>query len=553
MYNIFDKLKNYSDSDYYAFHMPGHKRNLDLMDGTSPYRIDITEIDGFDDLHHAEGILKEAQERAARVYRADETHFLVNGSTVGILSAILGTTEKGDSILVARNCHKSVYHAIYLNELDPVYLYPKFDTELGLSTEIDAEDVRKALEEHPEIRAVMIVSPTYDGVVSDIEKIAEIVHEAGCPLIVDEAHGAHFGFDPYFPKSANVYGADLVINSLHKTLPALTQTALLHVNGERVNHRKVKRYLDMLQTSSPSYILMASIDACIHLLEETQRQKQTQIQSQIQTGMKRSESDTDEEQIRQKGDMRNIFREYASHIDILRKELKALKHLKIIETENTDRYDRSKFVISVKHAPMSSHELYETLLQKYHLQMEMLAGTYVLAMTTVGDTQEGLNRLRDALLEIDKEIETKIDTELLAKIEPEDGNLNQAKSAQQIRPATIDTDLPLSGRQPSLEKVWTIAEAVNRRDKMLNQSHQKDSEDILYFVNPGKMEKHSFADSAGCISLEYAYLYPPGSPLIVPGERITQEAVEILHWYKEHDFSIEGLQSEDGIEVWIDG
>lgn len=163
MYNIFDKLKNYSDSDYYAFHMPGHKRNLDLMDGTSPYRIDITEIDGFDDLHHAEGILKEAQERAAEVYHADETHFLVNGSTVGILSAILGTTEKGDSILVARNCHKSVYHAIYLNELDPVYLYPKFDTEQGLSTEIDAEDVQKALEEHPKIRAVMIVSPTYDA------------------------------------------------------------------------------------------------------------------------------------------------------------------------------------------------------------------------------------------------------------------------------------------------------------------------------------------------------------------------------------------------------
>ena len=187
MNNIFDKLKNYSDSDYYAFHMPGHKRNLDLMDGTSPYRIDITEIDGFDDLHHAEGILRDAQERAARVYHADETHFLVNGSTVGILSAILGTTEKGDSILVARNCHKSVYHAIYLNELDPVYLYPKFDTEQGLSTEIDAADVQKALEEHPKICAVMIVSPTYDGVVSDIEKIAEIVHAKGCPLIVDEA------------------------------------------------------------------------------------------------------------------------------------------------------------------------------------------------------------------------------------------------------------------------------------------------------------------------------------------------------------------------------
>ena len=494
MYNIFDKLKNYSDSDYYAFHMPGHKRNLDLMDGTSPYRIDITEIDGFDDLHHAEGILKEAQERAAEVYHADETHFLVNGSTVGILSAILGTTEKGDSILVARNCHKSVYHAIYLNELDPVYLYPKFDTELGLSTEIDAADVQKALEEHPGIRAVMIVSPTYDGVVSDIEKIAEIVHEAGCLLIVDEAHGAHFGFDPYFPKSANMYGADLVINSLHKTLPALTQTALLHVNGERVNRRKVKRYLDMLQTSSPSYILMASIDACIHLLEQTQMQKCS------------------------------IFKEYAAHIDNLREELKKLKYLKIIRTENTDRYDRSKFVISVKHAPISSHELYERLLHDYHLQMEMLAGTYVLAMTTVGDTQEGLDRLRDALLAIDAELDAKL----------------KSGSGQEQKPMQMtDTDLPLSGRQPSLEKVWTIAEAVKCRDVVPSRK--------------GKIETCSFADSVGYISLEYAYLYPPGSPLIVPGERITQEAVEILCWYQEHDFSIEGLQSEDSIEVWIDG
>ena len=244
----------------------------------------------------------------------------------------------------------------------------------------------------------------------------------------------------------------------------------------------------MLQTSSPSYILMASIDACIGMLEET-----LETHSDARSDYK----------------YKNIFSEYANRIEALRKDLKRLKYLKIIQTDNTDRYDRSKFVISVKHAPMSSHELYKILLHRYHLQMEMLAGTYVLAMTTVGDTQEGLDRLRDALLEIDKEIDTK-----------------------QGRPAAIETDLPLSGRQPALEKVWTIAEAVNRRDKI---------------------QKRSFEDSIGCISVEYAYLYPPGSPLIVPGERITKEAVEILHWYQEHDFSIEGLQSEDGIEVWIDG
>lgn len=524
MNKIYNKLKDYSNSDYYAFHMPGHKRNMDLMEGTSPYRIDITEIDGFDDLHHAEGILKGAQERAARVYHADETHFLVNGSTVGILSAILGTTKKGDSILVARNCHKSVYHAIYLNELDPVYLYPQFDTEQGLSTEIDVDDVRKALEEHPGIRAVMTVSPTYDGVVSDIEAIAEVVHAAGSVLIVDEAHGAHFGFHPYFPKSANLYGADLVINSLHKTLPALTQTALLHMNGTRVNRSRVKRCLDMLQSSSPSYILMSSIDACIDLLEKTQEGSQN-----------RSENQNDRQS--------DIFEEYVANIDALRKELEQLQYLKIVQTDNMDRYDRSKFVISVKHAPISSHELYSILLNRYHLQMEMLAGTYVLAMTTVGDTEEGLDRLKNALLEIDAEIISA------------NGQVDHQESAAEHKsvpnPTDIDTDLPLAGRQPSLEKVWTIAEAVNHKDE--TQSCEKDQKEILHLGNPGKVEKRSFEESIGYISLEYAYLYPPGSPLIVPGERISKEAVEILRWYGEHDFSVEGLQSEDGIEVWING
>ncbi len=161
MSTLYDKLKSYSSSDHYGFHMPGHKRcGIWRLAGevSLPYDIDITEIEGFDDLHHAHGILKSAQKRAAEVYHADETHFLVNGSTAGILSAICGVTEKGDTILVARNCHKSVYHAIYLNELNPVYLYPGFDSRVGLNTQIRPQDVIEALERHPKISAVVIVS-----------------------------------------------------------------------------------------------------------------------------------------------------------------------------------------------------------------------------------------------------------------------------------------------------------------------------------------------------------------------------------------------------------
>ena len=473
MYNIFDKLKNYSDSDYYAFHMPGHKRNLDLMDGTSPYLIDITEIDGFDDLHHAEGLLKEAQERAAKVYHASETHFLINGSTAGIISAILGTTEKGDSILVARNCHKSVYHAIYLNELDPVYLYPKFDTEQGLSTEIDVADVQKALEEHPKIRAVMIVSPTYDGVVSDIEKIAEIVHEAGCLLIVDEAHGAHFGFDPYFPESANMYGADLVINSLHKTLPALTQTALLHVNGNMVNRRKEKQYLDMLQTSSPSYILMASIDACIGMLEET-----LETHSDARSDYK----------------YKNIFSEYANRIEALRKDLKRLKYLKIIQTDNTDRYDRSKFVISVKHAPMSSHELYEILLHRYHLQMEMAAGNYVTAIMTCCDTADGWQRLGDALKEID--------------------------------------DFCVAADEPVQENRKLFAYPVLKQQISLTDALDAPKAQV------------PLTEAVGQTAGAFINLYPPGIPIVAPGEQITQEAVDVITRYRQMNLPVQGVDHD---------
>mgnify|MGYP005761843149 FL=1 len=202
MERLYVKLKEYSASDYYPFHMPGHKRNPLITGADLPYEIDITEIDGFDDLHHASSILKGAEERAARAYRAEETHYLINGSTAGILSAVLGCSERGRKILIARNCHKSVYNAVYLNELHPVYVYPEFDERTGLNGEIRPEKVARILKSEQDICAVVITSPTYDGVVSDVRMISDIAHEKGIPLIVDEAHGAHFGFHPYFPENS---------------------------------------------------------------------------------------------------------------------------------------------------------------------------------------------------------------------------------------------------------------------------------------------------------------------------------------------------------------
>lgn len=464
---LYEKLKIYQQSDYYGFHMPGHKRNKEKFPIGLPYEIDITEIEGFDDLHHAESILKEAQERAARLYKADESHFLVNGSTVGILSAILGVTERGDKILVARNCHKSVYHAIYMNELEPLYVYPKYEKDLQINGEISCKEIEEILEKEKEIKAVVIVSPTYDGVVSDVENIARITHKYHIPLIVDEAHGAHFGFHKAFPKNANEKDADIVIHSVHKTLPAMTQTALLHLNGDIVNRESVRSYLHILQSSSPSYILMASIDYCMEMLEKRRN---------------------------------TLFDEYAERLLSLRRELESLKHLRVIRTEH---FDISKLIISVKDTNITSGELSEILLEKYHLQIEMTAGTYVLAMTTVGDTVEGFLRLKKALFEIDKEL----------KIHRTEGK---------------GLELP---RLPLMYKsVKIIKEA------------QKDG---LSYVK--------WEEAEGKIAGEYAYVYPPGIPFLVPGEQITREAVECLKRYEELQFTIEGIAVEKHIGVWKNG
>lgn len=469
---LYEKLEAYEKSNYYGFHMPGHKRNSDVTQANLPYGIDITEIEGFDNLHHAEEIIREAEVRAASLYHAEETHYLINGSTAGILSAVMGCTKKGGKILMARNCHKSVYHAVFLNELRPVYIYPEFDETMELNMAVSPEKIERLLEEHKEVQAVVLTSPTYDGVLSDIERISEIVHQKKIPLIVDEAHGAHFGFHPYFPENANTKGADVVIHSLHKTLPALTQTALIHLNGTRIDRRKIRNYLHIFQTSSPSYVLMASMDECLRMVAE-------------------------------QGDV--LFETYVKNLESKRRELKKLKHIRLLETEE---FDRSKLVLSVKDTILKKENrvftgkmLYERLLLEYHLQMEMAAGSYVIAMTSIGDTKEGMDRLLSALFEIDEELE---------------------KNSEEEKRYYL----------PRQEQVLTSFEVEGMR-RMEN------------------VKSLSWKESAGFISMEYAYLYPPGIPLIVPGERITKETAAMLVDYQNKGFSVEGISVENYIEVLI--
>ena len=496
---LLERLTEYVGSDAYPFHMPGHKRR-EIPDGIpggfpDPYGIDITEIDGFDNLHHAEGILKDAMDEAAAIYGADRSWYLVNGSTCGILSAVFAATENGGKILTARNCHKAVYHAICLNRLEAEYLYPEEITEFRINGGIRAEDVRKALEKDAmrcagnsgdvrgkitKIQAVLITSPTYEGVVSDIRAIADAAHEYGIPLIVDEAHGAHLEYADQchsFPKSALEYGADIVIQSLHKTLPCFTQTAILHVKGKLVDQDRISRYLSMFQTSSPSYLFMAGMERCIRYMD---------------------------------GDGRNEMIRYEKRLERFMERMEGLQVLEVLDREICGKYrtvagwDPSKIVVSTMRAEdFHGEELAETLRRKYHLEMEMTAPEYVIAMTSLMDTEEGFERLGTALLEID-------------------GALRRRMESGRKEKAASETPEGLESKLSHPVRRMLICEAMD-----------------------ADTERTAFQDTVGKVSAEFVYLYPPGIPIIAPGEVFTDAIVEKIMAYKAAGLLVQGPADPD--------
>lgn len=264
---LFEKVRSHIAQNKTSFHIPGHKSGS-VADPETQYffremiRFDITEITGLDDLHQPQGAILEAQRLAAQCFGAEETFFLVNGSTIGILAMILCTCRRGDVIIVQRNVHKSVIHGLMLAGAQAVFLQLQWDEKLGLYTGVRTEDVNRALQQYPEAKAVFITNPNYYGFGISVADIAETAHAHGKPLLVDEAHGAHFGFHPMVPKSALSCGADLVVQSTHKMLTALTMGAMLHAQGQRIDRYRLRQLLGMLQSSSPSYPVMVSLDLC---------------------------------------------------------------------------------------------------------------------------------------------------------------------------------------------------------------------------------------------------------------------------------------------------
>jgi len=461
---LLEALEGLTDS--LPMHMPGHKRNP--FWGTSSscflnrklYELDFTEIPGLDDLHAPQGAIAEAQTLAAECFHARYTFFLVNGASVGVAAAIMSCCGEGDKILVPRNAHRCVYEALVLSGATPVWYQPKFDDELLLPVEPGGEQVMELASRHRP-KALVLVNPTYHGAACGGFLIRQ-ARRKKVITIVDEAHGAHFSFDERLPESALQAGADFVIHSTHKTLGSMTQSGLLHLNSDRPRADRTAAVLSLLQTTSPSYVLMASLDV---MRAELAAQGDAIVGRCVDLALD------------------------------LRRRISEIPGFSCGELGCAAGCDPTKILL--RSSLMSGFELGEILRGEYGIFAEMEDKDFLLLMVTVGDTPERMNRLVSALDEIS----------CRGSEEFSSGKMN------------VFQELP--------EVVLTPRQAFSR-----------------------PKSKSALGKSIGKISGSLVVQYPPGVPLLCPGERISASVVEYIYFIKKKSYHIQGIADCDGdIEI----
>ncbi len=465
---LLEKLKNYKKKNVVSLHMPGHKGKKICKD--LPYDLDITEIDGFDNLQNPKGILKDCLERASKVFSSYKTFYSINGGTCGCLSALATYCDLGDKIIVATNCHKSIYNFIEMFDLKAVYVTPKYD-EFGLAKSFCASDFESVVKSNLDAKAVVLTSPTYEGVISDIKDISQFLHEKNLPLIVDEAHGSHLFL---VGKSAINCGADIVLNSCHKTLPALTQTALIHVGKNALNKenvaKKLQDKLNKFQSSSPSYILMASIDKCVDYVASKGKKARAEL---------------------------------ANNLDYFKEKSKKLKYIKILNYNVDGKYfdfDMTKIVLF---SPFVTGVQLMSMLREKGFELEMSYNRYCLAMTTIMDNKRTFEKFMQALILLEKEIEKLANLEIENKL-----------NCKELGNATFEKGDDLKN--------------IEKNKKVANFSYKRD---FLMTIHEAQKEIGDWCDifeSVGKISKEYIYAYPPGSPILIPGEKISRDFILLL-------------------------
>jgi len=471
--SLLDRLMEIEKKDLLPMHMPGHKRSANVGPKLSQVlqsrigELDFTEIPGLDDLHSPSGIIDKAQRLAARCFGAKESFFLVNGCTVGIQSAVMALCGEGEETAVSRNLHRSIFEGLVLSGAKPLYYHVSYDKELGIPLGPRLEDVRELIKNNSP-KAVLMVHPTYYGTAADMGIIKE-AHRSGAAVIVDEAHGAHFKFDPRLPPSSLEAGGDIVVHGTHKTLGSLTQTGLLHLGSERVRAEDIKRCLSLLQTTSPSYILMASLDAmCFDLAD---------------------------------GD---LVKRAVDAALLLREEVKKMPGFYCCEPKVL--FDPTKIILG--HRDMSGKFLGRFLRTKYGIYPELEEEGFVLLMITVGDSPETVVKVVEAL----KDISTRFSGEIKEK------NLYKIKRGDAFY---FFDELP--------QMILTPREAFFYR----------------------RRRKIPLSQSSGEVCGEMIVPYPPGIPVLLPGERISESIVEYLSVSINKGCHIQGLDRSKDPEIEI--
>ena len=484
-----DFLLNHAAAQPVSFHMPGHKGSQlyrrygygDFLD--SFMDCDITEIPGADNLFQTEGILARTQERYAKLYEVSRSYMLINGTSAGIIAAILASVKEGGTLLMARNCHKAVFNALTLGNIRPAYMYPEMMEEYGILGQVTPEEVARSLKENPAADAVILPSPNYYGICSDIRSIAEVIHKQGKILIVDQAHGAHLKWlsqrehSGAGPECAEDAGADIVINSIHKTLASFTQSAVLNLNSDQVDRYILEDKLQAVQSTSPSYILMASLDISADLLEHSGRE---------------------------------LMRQWNENLDYFYEEVRTIPGLQVIS--GLGELDRSKINLDTSQLGITAAQLEERLMER-RIFSELTTGSILMLMTGIGNRRQDFERLLTALKEICSEIS-----------KAQDGSFQNCKGGESSIEAAgqNSTGKATGGRMPCKKELHPI---------------------------PKKKERVPLEAAAGRICASSIIPYPPGIPLICPGEVLEQEEIDYITELRKAGEKVIGVNDENEVTV----
>jgi len=452
-----------------SFHTPGHKNGqgidpkLAKFTGRNVYKLDVTVFPEVDSLHDPVGPIKKAQALMAKAYGVKYSQFLVNGSSVGNMTMLMSACLPGDSVILSRNAHKSTLAGVIMSGIWPIWIQPKIDQHLDIIFDSDAAQIEAALNQFPEAKAVFVTSPTYYGVATDLKKIADLCHAHGKLLLVDEAHGAHLKFHKDLPSSAVESGADMCVQSTHKILSAMSQGSVLHVNSDRVDIMRVRKILSLLQTTSPNYFTMATLDAA---------RRQVVLHGE------------------------KVFGRLIRIAEDARERVNRLRHIHCITRDEIRAkgydLDVTKLSFNVTRTGLSGHDVEHKLAFKYGIQVDCADLFNLIAITGYGTTKADVEKLVLALEEIDR----------------------QERGTQQNWVLQI----------PSL----TTEMVMIPRDVFLQHA----------------AKRVPLSKAAGHISAQTLTPYPPGIPVLIPGERITKEIQDYLMDMAQKGVRVSGQETE---------